>query len=321
MLQRWPRATVRVPTSARYKAYPEDFEVCELPGVSPTGAGEHLLLEIEKRELTTPDVVRALARHFAVPATAIGYAGLKDKQAVARQWLSVQSPGEIEPGAAVPVGAGAIRVLAAVRHERKLRRGDLAGNAFRVRLSAIGDDGWRDALPRLRVEGAPNYFGPQRFGRDNFSRARAWLPERRRRRVSRFQQGLNLSVLRSYLFNEVLAARVREGTWRTLICGDVVDGGGPTGPLWGRGRSAAAGRAGAVEQAALATLDDVRDGLEHAGLAQERRPLAARATSLDWVEEDSDSLLVSFTLPPGTYATSLLREAFALTSGDDDEPI
>lgn len=321
MMQRWPRALVSSPTGARCKVRPEDFEVSELPAVTPAGAGEHLLVRVEKVDLTTTDAARALAAYFGVDAGSVGYAGLKDKRAVARQWFSVPTREGVDDGRELPVAGGRLTVLASDRHERKLRPGQLLGNAFRIRLRALDGEGWRDALPRLASAGAPNYFGPQRFGRDNFERARSWLPERRRRRVSRFRQGLYLSVLRSYLFNEVLAVRVREQSWEQPVCGDVVESGWPTGPLWGRGRSAATGRAARLEEAALAELADIRDGLEHAGLGQERRPLGLRPRELAWEVEPAGALLLGFTLPPGAYATSLLREAFALDVGGGDEPI
>jgi len=321
MMQRWPRASVSTPSGARCKVFPEDFEVSELPSVTPTGAGEHLLVRVQKVDMTTTDAARALAGHFGVDSGSVGYAGMKDKRAVARQWLSVRTSEAVDDGLKVPVADGSLTVLTSGRHERKLRPGQLLGNAFRIRLRDVEGNGWRDALPRLAAEGAPNYFGPQRFGRDNFEQARSWLPERRRRRVSRFRQGLYLSVLRSYLFNEVLAARVRDGTWKEPLCGDVVECGWPSGPLWGRGRLATRGPVAELEEAAVAGLADIRDGLEHAGLTQERRPLGLKPLDFEWEVEPAGSLLLGFSLPPGAYATSLLREAFALDVGDGDEPI
>jgi tRNA pseudouridine13 synthase len=310
MIAGWPRAWPGTGAIAVFKAQAEDFRVTELPAVEPSGSGEHLYLHIEKTAQATPAVAAFLARAFAVAPTAVGYAGMKDKHAVASQWFSVHTPLHAE---ALPPQPG-LRLLGAARHERKLRRGDLAGNRFRVRLRVVDGDGWDSRFAEIRVHGVANYFGPQRFGGDNLARARAWLAERRRRRVSTFRAGLYLSVIRSLLFNEVLAARVRAGTWRDLIPGDVASASRtdvPTGPLWGRGRSAAAADALSVERAALAPHAALCEALEHAGPVQQRRALVLAAPDLTW-QQDGDDVHVEFSLPPGGYATTLLAEVFEL---------
>jgi tRNA pseudouridine13 synthase len=207
-------------------------------------------------------------------------------------------------------------VLADGRGERKLRRGELAGNRFEIRLRELSGADWHDRLGRVFESGAPNYFGPQRFGGDNLERALAWLPVRRRRTISPFKRGLYLSVLRSLLFNAILARRVQDRTWRTLLPGDVDLDGMPTAPLWGRGRSATGGAALEAESAALAPYADVLDGLEHAGVEQARRSLVLVPRNA-WVAEEEDTVRLGFELPPGAYATSLLREAFDLGEGAD----
>lgn len=313
----WPRArdTAGPAGAAVIKALPEYFQVTELPLVEPEGAGEHLLLRLEKTNLTTPELARWLAGEFAVPEVAVGYAGMKDARAVTDQWFSVHTAESAERLGERP----GVRLLAADRQRRKLRRGELAGNRFRIRLAQVRGTHWAAALSSLRDDGAPNYFGSQRFARNNLAQARDWLADRRRRRIGRFRSGLYLSVLRSYLFNEVLAARVRDGSWQTMIDGDVPAGpeAGPSGPLWGRGRSAASGRALAIEQAALADLRTLCDGLEHAGLTQDRRALRLRAPDLEW-RRDGDELELTFTLPPGGYATVLLGDVFALSEAPAD---
>jgi len=221
--------------------------------------------------------------------------------------------------------ADGIRLQAVTRHRRKLRRGELAGNRFELRLRELVGDAWSEGLCSLRDGGAPNYFGPQRFGSDNLARAEAWLAGQhggRRRRLPAFRRGLYLSVLRSFLFNEVLAARVAAGTWQQLVAGDVPvcgrDAAHPTGPLWGRGRSPATAEAGRLEAAALAPHGGIREGLGHAGLAQERRSLVLQAPDLEWARA-GEVLMVSFTLPPGTFATAFLGEVFELVSAQDGD--
>jgi len=323
MTPTWPRARAVAGDRAVIKATAGDFRVSELPSITPAGAGEHLWLHLEKTGRSTVEVARWLADAFGVPEHGVGYAGMKDKHAVTAQWFSVHTPA----AAAVLPAAADVRLLDAARHRRKLRRGELAGNRFELRLREVVGDAWRDGLGRLRDGGAPNYFGPQRFGSDNLANARAWLGGEgaggRRRRLPAFRRGLYLSVLRSFLFNEVLAARVRSGTWQQLLAGDVPACGDaaavPTGPLWGRGRSPAAAEAARMEAAALEPYGDVREGLEHAGLVQERRPLVLPAADLDWTHS-GDVLTLSFTLPPGTYATALLGEAFTLVAAERAGP-
>jgi tRNA pseudouridine13 synthase len=319
----WPRERRLAAARAVMKAVPEDFQVVELAAAGPDGAGEHLYLRLEKTSLSTPQVTRWLAETYQVPEVAVGYAGMKDKHAVTEQWFSVHTPLDAD---VLPERAG-VRLCDASRHRQKLRRGRLLGNRFRVRLRNVVGDGWAARLAAVRDSGVPNYFGPQRFGGDNLVRAQAWLGQRRRRREGAFRTGLYLSVLRSFLFNEVLAMRVRSGNWDRLLPGDVAvplpscraahaacaGRQVPSGPLWGRGRSAAGGEALALERAALAAHDVVCDGLEHAGLTQQRRSLVLQASDLDWHAENGDVEL-TFALPPGAYATILLAEVFDLAS-------
>lgn len=306
----WPRAWPVAAGQARIKSCAEDFRVTEIPRQPPQGSGEHLYLRVEKSGAATPAVAAMLARAFAVPGTAVGYAGMKDKRAVTQQWFSVHTAADRD----VTLDDANVRVLEATRHARKLRRGDLAGNRFRVHLRGVAGAGWAERLNALAEQGAPNYFGPQRFGDDNLARARSWLLERRRRRSSAFRAGLYLSVVRAFLFNEVLAARVRDGTWNRLLPGDVsaADAHRPTGPLWGRGRSGTAAAALGIEQAALAPHEALCHALEHAGPVQARRSLVLVPSDLRW-RADGDTVVVEFELPAGGYATALLAEVFDLT--------
>jgi tRNA pseudouridine13 synthase len=302
----WPKAFPQLGCGGGFKAAPEDFQVDETLGFVPEGSGEHLYLRIEKRGVETRRVAEELAQRYAVPPVDVGYAGMKDKHAVTRQWFSVTTP---QP-ADVATAAG-LQVLESSRHERKLRRGQLERNTFDVCLRGVSGEGWQDRLSVIKADGAPNYFGPQRFGRDNLLRALEWLPQRRRRSISRFKQGLYLSVLRSYLFNEVIAERVRDGSWRDLLPGDVAMDGVATAPLWGRGRSATTDRAAELERLALSPHADVCDGLEHAGVQQHRRALVLRPGNFCW-EHSGPDVVLGFDLPAGGYATSLLLEVFEL---------
>ena len=128
------------------------------------------------------------------------------------------------------------------------------------------------------------------------------------------KKGLYLSAVRSFVFNEVLAQRIAQGLWGRTLAGDVMDEAGrPTGPLWGRGRVSSADEAQALENSVAARHATLCDGMEHAGLDQERRVLVASPQELRWDWPQPDQLVLSFSLPPGTYATSVLEEILSTT--------
>lgn len=335
-----PRAHGPAVLQARFRERPEDFLVEEIAGFEPSGVGEHLLLTIEKRGLTTAEVARRLARWAGIPEVGIGYAGLKDRHAVTRQRFTVHLPGR-EPPALESLVDDGLRVLEAARHARKLPRGGLSGNRFGLLLREVhGGRAAIDArLQAIAEQGVPNYFGEQRFGRagDNVAQALAMFAGRR---VRREERSLLLSAARSELFNRVLSERVREGVWARGLDGEVwmLDGRRsvfgpepltaelearaaaldvhPTGPLWGRGALRSAGACRELEDRVL-TADDalpLRAGLERAGLEQERRMLRLRPGALAWDWLDPATLRLDFSLPPGAYATAVLAELGDLSS-------
>lgn len=299
-----PRAYPIAATSGTLRASVEDFLVDETLAFVPTAAGEHLLLRIEKRGVNTEFLADALARTYGVPRVAVSFAGRKDRRAVARQWFSVHTVSDAEPE--LPAGC---ELLAQTRHARKLRRGEIESNAFTIRIcDLLGDRtslGARLAL--LAANGVPNYFGPQRFGRDgaNLARAEHYLANHRRIRVSAFERGLHLSVARAFLFNAVLAHRVADDSWRHCLPGEPLTT--PSGPLWGRGRPPAQGRVAELEAAALHPFAHWLTPLEHVGLVQERRALALQTRAFEW-QCDGKTLELRFALGSGQYATSVLRE-------------
>jgi len=143
---------------------PEDFAVEEIPLYPPCGEGEHLYLEVEKRGLTTHELVRQLARACRVREQEIGYAGLKDARALTRQQVSLQG---VDAGAVAGLEIPGVRILSVSRHRNKLRLGHLAGNRFNIRVHGVGPDAAdqaRQVLAVLARRGVPNLFGPQRYG-------------------------------------------------------------------------------------------------------------------------------------------------------------
>jgi tRNA pseudouridine13 synthase len=306
----------------------------EILGFEPDGVGAHLLLTVEKRGANTGWVGAQLARATGVASRDVGFSGHKDRDAVTRQAYTLPWPAQasIEPCLAL-AGEG-WRVVAASRHGRKLRPGSHRANRFRLRVRDVeGDAGaLRSRLEAVARHGVPNYFGPQRFGRQggNLDRARRWAEAAAAPR-DRAARAFALSAARSALFNAVLAERVRRGSWAHLLPGEavVLDGRRsffragaidaalaarceamdvhPSGPLWGRGVPAAADAALAVETAVLAAELALCALLESQGLEQERRSLRLRVRDLEWSLDGGD-LTLDFELPRGAFATAVLHE-------------
>ncbi len=329
----------------RIRSEPEDFRVEEIAAFEPAGSGEHLLLEVEKRGMNTVFAARRIARWAGVAESAVGYAGLKDRHALTRQRFSVWLPKKTSPDPATLTGDG-LRVLAADWHSRKLPRGALAGNRFVLRIRQVtGDHGKIESrLQAIAARGVPNYFGEQRFGRGgrNVEQARQMFDGRRFRRD---QRSILLSAARSEIFNAVLAGRVLAGDWDQPRPGDVfmlegsqsvfgpvpVDAGieariadfdiHPTGPMWGRGTLRTTDAVAEAERTVADAHADLCAGLEAAGLKQERRALRLPVRGAEWAWLPPDVLEVAFRLPPGAYATVVLKELGMLDSAAGDQAL
>ena len=225
-----PFAHGGAPLSGRMRVSPEDFQVEEQLGYSPSGDGEHDWLLIRKRGLNTTDVQRLLARHAGVKPVAVGFAGLKDRHAVTTQYFTVQLPGKEGPDWQA-LNDDSLQVLEVARHNRKIRRGSLQGNRFTLVLREL--EGERElaetVLTQIAAAGVPNYFGPQRFGNhaSNLQRAQRFFAGEGKR-PKHEQLRMLLSAARSYLFNKALAERVKLGSWDRPLAGDVMllDGSG-----------------------------------------------------------------------------------------------
>jgi tRNA pseudouridine13 synthase len=336
----WSRAALFPPRAhgaplpfAELKALPEDFRVEEQLSFIPSGSGPHWLMRVEKRAANTRWVAAEIARLAHLPANDVGYAGLKDRQAVAVQWFSVPALATSADYWSA-VHTAEFRVLEVQGNSRKLKRGALTGNRFRIRLrkAAWSREQLELKLAAVRTHGVPNYFGPQRFGREgyNLDRVQAWVQSGQAPR-GRAERGFALSAARSLLFNAVLARRVEAGDWSQLAPGDLasLDGSGshfhvtavddelqrrlssfdihPSGPLWGRGEPQTQGQPRTHEIAVAQEFKEVADLLASADLAQERRSLRCPVREL-LVEAGSGTLTLSFMLGRGQFATAVLRE-------------
>ncbi len=330
-----PRAYGAPPATGVLRAQDEDFVVEEDLGFVPAGAGAHVLLKVRKHGANTQWVAQQLARLAGCRTAEVGFAGLKDRRAIAVQWFSV--PRGREAPAWDAVRGAEFAVLEAHAHHRKLPRGALAGNRFRVRIRATNGDGAQLARliePRLAAiarGGVPSYFGPQRFGRDGANLARAAAASGSRAPAGR---GFILSAARSLVFNAVLAERVAAGSWRTLLPGDLanLDGRGsifpveegdatlagrcerqeihPTGPLWGAGSPASGAAVLELESRIAAQYLEECALCAGAGMRQERRSLRIAVRELA-CEKAADSVLLGFRLARGCFATAVLRELVA----------
>jgi tRNA pseudouridine13 synthase len=326
----------------RLRVEAADFQVEEQLGFAPDGEGDHLLLWVRKTDANTDWVAQRLAELAGVASKDLGFAGLKDRRAVTSQWFSLPRPRDREPDWSTLAAEG-IEVLAVHPHRRKLRRGSLAGNRFRIRVRdwAPDPDRLADRIAVIRAQGVPNWFGEQRFGRQGANLARAdALFHGAIRRPSRHQQGLWLSAARSQVFNAVLAERVHRGDWDRPLPGDCLNLAGshsffpaatidavltercarhdlhPTGPLWGRGDPPTGGAVRALEDAVAARHPGWPGGLARFGLEQERRALRLLVPDLSWTLVDHGCEL-AFQLPAGAYATAILREVLDWHPGED----
>lgn len=317
-LPQWPNAYPASGASATLKLLNEDFIVTELPQQLPSGAGEHIWLDIEKNGANTAFVAQQLAEAAGVQDMDVGYAGLKDRYAITRQWFSIYLPngkGKGETPDLTQLQHPEFKVLSQSRHVKKLRPGDLLGNRFRIVLRDVtGGPGAIEALESnlksVASQGVPNYFGAQRFGFEggNVEQGRAMLAREIRVRNPK-KKGIYLSAVRSFVFNEVLALRIQQGLWGKTLTGDVMDEvGQPTGPLWGRGRVTTTDQAQALENGVAERHATLCDGMEHAGLDQDRRALVASPVDMSWEWLQADQLALTFSLSAGNYATSVLNE-------------
>jgi tRNA pseudouridine13 synthase len=335
----WPLAHGPAPATGRVRLSPEDFQVEELLGFEPDGAGSHALLTVEKREANTGWVAAQLAGLAGCHVRDVGFSGQKDRHAVTRQAYSVPLPAQAEVADCTRWQGEGYRVVAAARHGRKLRPGSHRGNRFVVTVRELAGDaaGIEARLAAMQACGVPNYFGPQRFGRNgsNLDRARDWAAHGRAPR-DRAQRGFALSAARSHLFNRVLAERVRRGDWNRLLPGEAVQLDGsrsffiaetvdeslltrlqamdlhPSGPLPGDADSPALNEALAVERAALDGEAALLELLRRERLAGERRSLRLPLRGLHAVRDaGAATLRLEFGLPRGAFATAVLHELLA----------
>ncbi len=315
------------------RATADDFIVDEQLVRMPEGTGEHVYLFIEKRHQNTQWLVRRLAELAGVKQFAVGYAGLKDRHALTRQWFSVHLPGASEPDWQ-DLEDRQTKVLQVSRHRKKLKPGHLRANFFNIVVKGLqgADDALMQHCARIQKEGVPNYFGEQRFGIDGHNIGQAFAMFNGDIKPKRSLRAIYLSAARSLLFNKVLDFRLQQGSWQNVLEGDVLMLAGCrsvfsstgedsaalqkrvenkelriTGPLYGEGESLAQSTTMMLEAEVMDEFSALTAGLKRCRLQTGRRALSVLPKQLEW-SMDADVLKISFELPAGSYATSLLRE-------------
>jgi tRNA pseudouridine13 synthase len=308
------------------------FYVEEIPAYLPSGEGEHLFIEIEKQNNTTRWVCQQLENAFGLSSADVGVAGQKDRHATTRQWLSLRGVTEDQLATCSLEGVAFLR---AMPHQNKLRTGHMQGNRFRLLLEDKGTEAFEQATAIcefLKQEGLPNFYGPQRFGREGSNHLEGARVIRGERRVKKNQMRFLVSSFQSACFNDLLAHRIQEGFFSVACLGDRMvkhETGGkfwcedpeadqlrmnafeisPTGLMPGYKVDLAQGVPGEWEQAWLAREGMVPEDFRAVGKIAlgTRRPLRVPLQDLTLTRKEGTWQL-AFSLPSGAYASMLLHE-------------
>ena len=317
-----------------------DFKVFEIPPCLPEGEGEHLWLHIRKDGCNTDWVAEQLARLAGVHPKMVSYAGRKDRHAVCEQWFSVHLPGKSD--IVIESDSDAFQVLSQARHTRKLKTGALKGNRFEITLRPTSTETLpiveiEARLKQIEAKGVPNYFGEQRFGRDmsNLRQVERWnegypLPRSRNRR------SMTISAARSWIFNCLLDARLRKKCTDQLVKGDYCKVVGRHSgfevetlsddlirqqknreielalPLAGSGLSChyLAEFSGDSAESYIAQWCEKLINIQ---VSTDWRPAVLFVEEIQFVTNSDASLTLFFDLPPGAFATSVIREIVNVT--------
>lgn len=306
----------------------EDFQVYEQLGFEPTGEGEHLYLWIEKINQTTDVVNQYLARHYGVKPYHIGHCGLKDKNAITRQWFSVHLP-HIHEFPKDPQ-AEDFKVLKRAWSLKKLKIGVHQSNQFVITLREVKGDFDRaiKQLEKIQQLGFINYFGEQRFGKGQKNVANAVDAFTYGKKLSRAKKSLYLSSIRSFLYNETLCNRIQqhglrllsgdcfmlEGS-RSIFC-DPIDSAieqrfkaadiHPIISLAGDGEALVRDKPLELEKAVAKQYPELLAILQQQGMKQDKRAIRQMVKNLSY-EFSGNSLKIRFDLPKGSYATTLIQ--------------
>jgi tRNA pseudouridine13 synthase len=332
--------------NATIKTQLSDFKVFESLSFEPSKTGEHTLIHIEKTGLNTAFVAEALAKFGKLPLRSVSYAGRKDKYATTSQWFGIYHGGCAKADWPSFRMEG-VRIIEIVQNERKLRTGAIKSNRFEIVLRDIDSVNKDELLARIEAiksHGVPNYYGNQRFGEliksdgsvqlgGNLQLAEKLVNGEDIR--NRNKRSMAISALRSWLFNHFVSKRISLLAYQALLDGDALSLSGSnsffihsqsdketaattskriaqgdvlvTAPLWGEGELDSQSEAKVFEYQAAKEYLPVCDALADLKLSQQRRPILLFVE--DFTAQISDnSITLSFSLPSGCFATSVLRE-------------
>ncbi|WP_337189682.1 tRNA pseudouridine(13) synthase TruD [Gilliamella sp. Pas-s25] len=321
-------------TTGQYKQQHEDFMVTEDLGFELTGDGEHVLAFLQKRDCNTIFVAEQLAKYVGISAKLVSYAGLKDRQAITTQWFSLHMPGQQTPDFSAFDVAGC-QILKVTRHNKKLKIGALKGNYFKIRLRNLNAQSEIESkLALIKQHGVPNYFGEQRFGRDenNITQAIKWacgeisVKDRKKR-------SFYLSAARSAIFNDIVSQRIAQNLHQLVLDGDILQLAqrgswfvaqedeldllqqrlrngeiNITAPMVGDSPLGTRFKAFDFEQKCLESWPQFNNLFKKERVETARRSILLRADQLNWQWLDDSTLEIDFYLPSGCYATSVIRE-------------
>ncbi|WP_193016373.1 tRNA pseudouridine(13) synthase TruD [Proteus sp. FME41] len=324
------------------KSVPEDFIVCEDLGFTLDGEGEHVMVKIRKTGCNTAFVAEKLAKFVGIHPRDASYAGLKDRNAVTEQWFCLRMPGKEMPDFSQLVLDGC-EILETTRQQRKLRIGTLKGNHFTLVLRDISDRDFVDTrLALIKAQGIPNYFGVQRFGRngENLRQALRWATDEIRVK-ERSKRSFYLSAARSAMFNHLVSKRLECDLYSTVMLGDAMQlhGRGSwfvvdeaeltqtqtryeehdihiTAPLPGKGDLGTQSQALDFEAKNLAEYETLWSLARQERVDNTRRAINVLPEEMSWNWIDDTTVSLSFFLPAGSFATSVVRELILL--GNDD---
>lgn len=335
--------------TAAFKRELSDFKVNEVLGFNPTGVGEHIFVQVQKTGLNTAYVAEQFASFTQLPLRNVTYAGRKDKFSTSTQWFGIHCPGK-KSFAWDTFALDGIKILQVTRHDKKLRTGVLKHNQFIITLREVSDiPSIVSKLAEIKNTGVPNYYGQQRFGEVRFLDEHQQQQTKVGGNLilaeqlftggkikNRNKRSVAISALRSWLFNVCVSQRILSGTDHTILSGDVIMLTGSnsyfvaqhdeldalqirldehdvdlSAPLWGQGELASQNIALALETQLGTSYPDICSALALLGLKQERRALHLLPQDITTQVIDSTTLTISFTLPVGCFATSVLRECCA----------
>ncbi len=331
----FPTVNQSITAAGHLRVQASDFVVIEHHDMTFTGVGEHWWFKIQKTNSNTAWVATQLASACKIPARQVGYAGLKDRHAVTQQWFSVQLPKIKDLAAVKDRLPDEVEIIEEHWHQSKIKTGQLKHNEFNLIIrDMVGDkQSINEHIERVKQQGVPNYFGPQRFGHHmgNVTQAEDWFSGRRKINNKKMR-GLLLSTARSHIFNTILAERIKTGYWLHPMTGDIVQLDQShswfpiteaetaelnhrlntfdlhlTAALWGDDELPVTDQCAEFEQHIADQFPLYQQGLAQHRLKHDRRAMRLQVNDLQY-QWDQDDLKLYFKLVPGAYATSVVRE-------------